>query len=363
MSPLALRGGDLFDEALVLAIDGGNSKTDLALLRSDGSLVAFARGPLSSPHHLGVDGCLAVLTRLLDTACDEAGLGLTDGPVVEVAEVLLAGLDLPVEEETFHRLLDRRKWATRSVVGNDTFALLRAGTERGWGVAVVCGAGINCVGVGPDGRHARFAALGATTGDWGGGIDVGLAALSAAARSQDGRGPSTALEQAVPAHFDLSTPLQLAEALHLKRIATHRLAELSPVVLAHAADDPVAAAIVDRLAAEVVAFARAALTRLDLTEEPVEVILGGGVLRSGDPRLLSAIEAGLHEVSSEVSVCVSTLPPIVGAALLGLDEVGAVTEAKNRLRRELGEAVRIHDATRKPQQRPRKPNVTTSGGD
>ena len=89
-------------------------------------------------------------------------------------------------------------WAARTIVGNDTFAVLRAGTERGWGVAVVCGAGINCVGVAPDGRQARFPALGSITGDWGGGYDVGLAAVSAAARSEDGRGPRTSLEQAVP---------------------------------------------------------------------------------------------------------------------------------------------------------------------
>ena len=161
---------------------------------------------------------MRVLTDLLDEACSQGGLDRSGGPVAEVAELLLAGVDLPVEEETFGKLMRRRGWARRTIVGNDTFAVLRAGTERGWGVAVVCGAGINCVGLAPDGRQARFAALGSITGDWGGGFDVGLAALSAAARSEDGRGPATALEQAVPAHFDLSTPLELAEALHLKQI-------------------------------------------------------------------------------------------------------------------------------------------------
>ena len=72
-------------EPLVLAIDGGNSKTDLALARADGSLVAFARGPLSSPQHLGFAACLEVLTRLLDDACSQAGLDHTDVPIVEVA--------------------------------------------------------------------------------------------------------------------------------------------------------------------------------------------------------------------------------------------------------------------------------------
>ena len=185
-------------EPLLLAIDGGNSKTDLALLRADGSLVSLVRGPLSSPHHLGVDGCVRVLTDLLDEACFQAGIDRTSGPVAEVAEVLLAGLDLPVEEETFGAVMRRHGWARRTIVGNDTFAVLRAGTERGWGVAVVCGAGINCVGLTPDGRQARFAALGSITGDWGGGFDVGLAALSAAARSEDGRGPRNRARRAGP---------------------------------------------------------------------------------------------------------------------------------------------------------------------
>ncbi len=95
--------------------------------------------------------------------------------------------------------------------------MLRAGTERGWGVAVVCGAGINCVGVAPDGRQSRFPALGWSTGDWGGGYDVGVAAVSAAARSEDGRGERTTLEQAVPAHFGDATPTALAEAFHAGR--------------------------------------------------------------------------------------------------------------------------------------------------
>ena len=56
--------------------------------------------------------------------------------------------------------------------------------------------------------------------------------------------------------------------------------QLAPLVLAAAADDAVAAAIVDRLAAEVVALARA-VTRLDLTDEAVEVLLGGGFSSPG----------------------------------------------------------------------------------
>jgi N-acetylglucosamine kinase-like BadF-type ATPase len=324
--------------AAILAVDGGNSKTDLALVGADGSVLALVRGPLSSPQHLGVEGCLAVLEGLLAEAVRQARLDGHAGRIAEVAALLMAGVDFPAEEEALREAVAERGWATRVHVGNDTFAVLRAGTERGWGIAVTCGAGINCIGVAPDGRHARFPALGAITGDWGGGYDLGLAAVSAAARSEDGRGPRTSLEHAVPAHFGLTTPSELAEAIHTGRVEQRRAIELAPLVLAEAADDAVAAQIVQRLAAEVVALARVALTRLELANEPVEVLLGGGVLQDVDGDLLAAIDAGLRENAPAVTVRPTASPAIVGAALLGLDELAIGQEAQERLRRELGAA-------------------------
>src|SRR5439155_9422105 len=149
----------------------------------------------------------------------------------------------------------------------------------------------------------------------------------------------TSLERLVPAHFGLAAPSELAEAIHVGRIEQREAVELPPLVLAAAADDAVAAQIVHRLADEVVTLARATVTRLVLEGEPVEVVLGGGVLQSGDRRLLEAIELGLAEVSPALTMRVATSPPIVGSALLGLDELGAPPEAQARLRAELGAAV------------------------
>jgi N-acetylglucosamine kinase-like BadF-type ATPase len=322
---------------LVLAVDGGNSKTDLALLRDDGALVAHVRGGPSSPHHLGLDGAMALLQGLYDAALAQAGP--TAGEGTTVARLLLAGLDFPAEERRLRAAVAERGWAQRVEVGNDTFAVLRAGSERGWGVAVVCGAGINCVGVGPDGRHVRFPALGSISGDWGGGFDVGLAAQSAAARSEDGRGLETALQQAVPAHFGLAGPAELAEAIHLGEIPLRRLVELPPVVFGLAATDAVAAAIVQRLADEVVTLVDVTLRRLELNADPVDVVLGGGLLQAADDRLLAAVRAGLAGAGERIVLRAPASPPIVGAALLALDDVGAGAAAQERARRELAAAV------------------------
>jgi N-acetylglucosamine kinase-like BadF-type ATPase len=317
-----------------LAADGGNSKTDLAIVTEDGELVGFARGPASSPHDVGIGGTVEIVSGLIEEALGHP----PEGRVADTASLLMAGVDFPGEEDELRAAVLARGWADEVLVDNDTFAVLRAGTERGWGIAVVCGAGINCVGVSPDGRHARFPALGPTTGDWGGGFDVGLAATSAAARSEDGRGPRTSLEQLVPAHFGVATPRTLAEEIHRGAIPMRRLEELPPVVFAAARDDAVAREIVDRLASEIVALSRVALERLELREQPCELLLGGGLLQAGDGRLLERIEEEMREVSPAIAVHQATSPPIVGAVLLALDSLGATPEAQARAREQIGRA-------------------------
>jgi N-acetylglucosamine kinase-like BadF-type ATPase len=326
---------------VVLAVDGGGVKTDLALLDSSGALLSHVRGGRSQVYYLGVDGCIEVLERLLDTAATRAGLDPRARPVASTAQLLLAGIDLPEQQSALRVAMEQLRWSERLVVGNDTEALLRAGTDRGWGIAVVCGTGINCLGLAPDGREARFLSFGDVSGDWGGGDDVGLAALAAAVRAADGRGPRSELEAAVPAYFGMRDPVELARAVHLEELPTARLGELVPVVLAVSDKDDVAAGIVARLASEVVAFARAALVRLDFAESDPDVVLGGRLLRVVSPSVIAVIARGVHEVAPAARVLVSPSEPIVGAALLGLDALGADAGAQARARAELDAAADI----------------------
>jgi hypothetical protein len=110
-------------------------------------------------------------------------------------------------------------------------------------------------------------------------------------------------------------------------------------VLAVCDDDPVAAEIVQRQTDEVIAFARAALRRLELTSADPDVVLGGGVLRAVPPRVVEAIARGVREVAPDARVVVARSEPIVGAALLGLDAIGADPAVLARARAELDAAV------------------------
>jgi N-acetylglucosamine kinase-like BadF-type ATPase len=343
---------------IVLAIDGGNIKTDVALVAGDGQLLSLIRGGTSSPHNLGFPESVEFLSALVASAHAAVlpggdGPGASGGvsgsssgdagpapePIADIARILLAGADLPEEVVHLQDALGALGWAPQLVVENDTLALLRTGTDRGWGVAVVCGGGINAVGIAPDGRAVRFPALGAITGDWGGGHDVGVAGLSAASRSADGRGPRTTLERAVPEHFGMRTPFEVSRAVHFREISLEELAQLSPVVYAQAEVDATARDIVERVADEVAALARAALTRLDLCAAGAEVVIGGGLMRAAPPWMLERIERLVKATSASATLVIAHEGPIVGATILGLDAIGAGSEAISRARAELQLAI------------------------
>ncbi len=323
-------------DAAILAVDGGNSKTDVALVDAAGEVLGAARGPGASHQALGVHGAMEALETLITAACRAGGVEATGRPLAEIGVWCLAGLDLPADDAAVAPEIARRGWTRENLVRNDVFAVLRAGTERTWGVGVVVGAGMNCAGIAPDGTQARFPALGPLSGDWGGGQLIGVAAVGAALRSEDGRGPRTALERLIPEHFGLPTALAVVEAIYLGRIHEDRVLELPPLVFAAAeVGDPAAAGIVGRQADEVVTMAGAAIRRLGLADRDVDVVLGGGLFQRDDAAFLERIRAGIAAVAPAATLRRLSGPPVVGAALLGLDWIGAPSEAAHRARASL----------------------------
>ena len=315
------------DLPAVLAVDGGNSKTDLALIAVDGSVLASVRGPGSTAPGGGT------LAPMVAELAARAGLDPAAGPIARHTSACLANVDLPEEEAALSVELEALGWSETSRVLNDTFALLRSGTQRAWGVAVVCGAGMNCAGVGPDGRTARFLALGYHTGDWGGGRWLSNEVVHAAMRAEDGRGPDTLLRQRVAAYFGEPTVQNVAVAVHQGRLTEDQILLLTPLLFSAAEDgDPVALALVARQADEVFLMARSVLDRLELAGTDVEVVLGGGILASRHPLVTERVETALKEHAPAALPCYADVPPIAGAALLGLDHLGADPAVLARLR-------------------------------
>lgn len=323
---------------VIVAVDGGNSKTDVLILHTDGTVLASVRGGGSSPHQLGLGAAIDVVEALVDNAWQEAGLPSRNGAKAGIAAVFMAGADLPAEERALADAVSARGWAEQSYVANDVYAVLWAATGSGHGVAVTVGAGVNCVGAAPSGRRAWFPALGDITGDWGGGPDIGMAALGAGVRSEDGRGRATTLAGAVAAYFGYPSALEVAVAIHQGGLSVARLIELPPIVVSAAeAGDAEALAIMRRQGSEVTRLAIAALRQLGMEDSPVQIALGGSVLASSRSILLDDIASSIRAEAPKAETSLCTTRPVVGAALAGLSMTGADSVAEMRLREWLDE--------------------------
>ena len=327
------------DAPAVIAVDVGNSKTDVALVSGAGEVLGARRGPTSSHQQVGVEAAVATLVTLVEQAAGAAGLDAAARPLARIVAMSAAGADFPSDIRLLTRALRRTGLAPADLVVNDCWGGLRAGTDRTWGICVVCGSGMNCLGVAPDGRTARFDALGDISGDWGGGGAIGMAGLAAAVRAQDGRGPATLLARTVPTHFGVARPRSLTLSIYRGTIPYGRHVEIAPLVFdAAGRGDAVAHEIVDRQADEVVAWVRAAIRRLRLQRADPDVVLAGGVFRTELDDFHRRVRAGIAAVAPGARVRRLSLPPVVGAALLGLDRLNGGTTpigVAERLRGEL----------------------------
>jgi N-acetylglucosamine kinase-like BadF-type ATPase len=307
---------------VIIGVDGGSSKTELVAATTGGELLARVLGGGSNSHALGADGTAEVIGQLVA----DAGV---DGPADHGA-FFLCGADLPSDITELEAAIGRGGWARQVLVDNDTFALLRAGSDAADAVAVICGSGINVVGRAADGRSVRYPSLGWESGDWGGGEMLGQEAIFLAARGEDGRGEQSALAALIAEHFGMASLAEVGAAVHYRRLPRGRVGDLAPIVVDAAERDAVARGLVERLAREIALLVERAFR--DLAVEAADVVLGGGMLRRGEGSLHDAVHALLLPGARPI---VLREPPVLGAALAALDAAGAPEEAKRRLREEL----------------------------
>lgn len=218
------------------------------------------------------------------------------------------------------------------------------------GVVVVAGTGSVAYGEDAAGEAARAGGWGPLAGDEGSAFWIGSAALRAVARALDGRGPKTALVDALgkggAASADAKgrSPEEALRAVYREGWGRAQVAALAPAVAR-------AAAAGDRVAAEILEEAAAALGELALTvvcrlegfgrvagepapasgnvtacqgrrpEEALPISLTGGVAAAGEP-LLKPFRRWLALTAPHARVVPPRGSPLDGAALLAMERFG-----------------------------------------
>lgn len=312
----------------VLGVDGGNSKTHALICDENGHVVGFAQADGSNHETIGFAGTERVLERVAQDALARSGVSAP----IDCGFWCLAGADVDTDFTQLSAIAARIAAARTNVIKNDIAAAMGAGFSRGWGVAVICGAGFSSGGIAPDGRELQFPSLGPATGDWGGGGDIGLEVLRLAHRSYDGRGEPSVLSVQVPHALDIKSLEHIPQQLRAEAIDWDVVRDkLPPLLFAAAAEgDRVAIDLILRIGAEVGTTALAIIQRLAMESLDVELVLSGSLLRSAPALLIDTIDTVVREVVAGVRIIQPEFPPVVGAIFQSLRAIGIEVDERIR---------------------------------
>lgn len=175
---------------------------------------------------------------------------------------------------------------------------------------------------------ARAGGWGLLLGDEGSGGNLGLEAVKAVLRAEDGLGPATRLKAAVMRHFKVSTPAGLITRVYRRPPTSGEYARILPALLAAArSGDRVARALLRRAGEQLAELVEAVAARLHV-HGTVPLILSGGVL-SCDSLLRRTMLRRVRASLPHIRVSKAIAPPEVGAlvkarSLAGGDTVRAV---------------------------------------
>ena len=285
-----------------LGVDAGGTKTHAVILGSDQEVVKEATAGPGNPLAVGDEVALvswrAVVSELTENTRPVAGhfgiagAGRAEDQLRARRLVARAGLDCPVT------LSDDARIAFR---GNAEYP----------GAILVAGTGSIAVAYDPSGTEARAGGHGYLLGDEGSAYWIGMAAVRAALRAEDGRGPATTLVDLVPGFLGVRSLDGVVSGTYSSAIDRTALARLAPEVVT--LDDDVARAITSEAMDELVSALSAATDDLLSHDAAFTVVLAGGLLGDSGP-VRRRLTARLEEVIPHARVLPSTTPPAIGAA-------------------------------------------------
>ena len=272
-----------------LGVDGGGTRTRVALVDGAGRECARAEGPPTLIDPANPGKTIDVITQLCREVASKGGADL---PVAGLWAGI-AGAGTEPTRSVVETALREAGLSSRTSVGADAEATFYDAFPSGPGILLLSGTGSIALGRGADGSSIRVGGWGANLGDEGSGYRIGMEALRALVRGEDGRGVSTDLRNPILKVLGLAEPADL-----IKWIASAQKADVASLVplISEVAEagDQAATTVIEKAVDDLVGHVRTLVRRLEPWPATPEVALAGGLLKEGRPlrvRVVRAIEA------------------------------------------------------------------------
>lgn len=312
---------------IYLGIDGGTYKTRAMAMDEHGRILGSGEAGPSNYQVCGLDAAMNNIAMAIQGTLTVAGTSLGD---VAHAVFGLSGMDLPLHRTALEEGLRTAFPALPFTLVNDTWIMLKGGSDRGWGIALVCGGGANACACDAAGTWVTMRGLGYESGMRGGGLDMLRDVLHYAFLSHDGTGPRSCLEEAVlqatgASDYD-TLQLQLLAAMQdLSGNAEllHRALEVLPLVFRAASDgDEACCRILLQQGTSLAEGVLGLIQRLHLEQKEFDIVLGGSLFLGENPLLIDQLTLLVHETAPRAHLHRPLLDPVCGACLMAMERSG-----------------------------------------
>jgi glucosamine kinase len=308
----------LSNRKYVLAVDGGQSST-LALACDDqGTILGTGHGGPANHYH--EPGGPERLESAMRSSTEEAlrVAHLTPDAISHICLGMTGSM-----EHAKHIVQTQFAGAAVESLHDVVTALVGASVAKP-GVVVIAGTGAIAYGRLADGREARSGGWGYIMGDEGSGYWIGIEAIRAACKAEDGRGAATELVWRIPQRLAAPDLYELQRRVYANRVSRREIASLAQIVAEAAQNgDTVAQRLLLRGGEELAQAALGVIAHLDHLAVGLDIYTTGGVFEAG--RLIrDSFDQAIVEHSPNSRVHPARFSPVIGALFLALEAAGVI---------------------------------------
>lgn len=268
-------------ESIILAVDGGATKTTLTVRSSKGKKLFEQTAKGSNYQTVGEDVAIQVLSKLLSEAYRSINL-----KQIDVAAFAIAGLDTEIDlaiiRDIIKRSLEKTPFrAENIIVENDVHATLLGLVGNHPGALVISGTGSVAFATNGNGKVVRTGGWGHRASDEGSGYWIGQKIVNTLFRIEDGLldGP-TILKELVFEKLQIKSMEELMLWLYHPNYTNAQLASISSILpKAVSIGDEHAITIAQNAAYELFLLVSAILHKIYYQNEIMPLYVNGGVLK------------------------------------------------------------------------------------
>ena len=311
-----------------LGADLGATKTHMLIVDQTGRALGFGESGPGNHETVGYDGMFESMRDALEQALTASGLNKAD---IAGAGFGVAGFDWQSEYDVTAQTIERLGLTSPYRFVNDAVLGLVGGAEEGWGVVVVSGTGSNCRGWDREHkREGRVTGHGVLMGEGAGGSELMFRCMQLVGYAWSRRGPATRLADALIEYAGAS---DLEDLLRGYTTGEYQVgAEAAPIVFRVAElGDAVARGLIRWAGCELGEMANAVIRQLEFETLAFDVVMTGSMFEGG-VMLVEPMRETIHKLAPGARLVRLSVPPVVGAVLLGMEAGGRGITRETRQR-------------------------------